>query len=119
MMDKKIEEYIDKQPSPQKEIILKVRDIFTKTLPNCNEGFAWGVMVYAGGKFYIAAMKNRVHVGFAITGLNKEEIDMFEGSGKTMRHIKIHSLKDIKEERLIKMINMVNKKATCPPDFKG
>ena len=118
-MDKKIEEYIDKQPSPQKEIILKVRDIFTKTLRNYNEKFAWGVMVYAGGKFYIAAMKNRVHVGFAITGLNKEEIDMFEGSGRTMRHIKIHTMEDIKEEHLIKLINMVNKKASCPPDFKG
>ena len=64
-------------------------------------------------------MKNRVHVGFAITGLNQEEIDMFEGSGKTMRHIKIHSLEDIKKESLVKMINMVNKKASCPPDFKG
>ena len=118
-MDKKVEEYIDKQQSPQKEIILKVRDIFIKTLRNYNEKFAWGVMVYAGGKFYIAAMKNRVHVGFAITGLNKEEIDMFEGSGKTMRHIKIHSLEDAKDERLVKLINMVNKKAACPPDFKG
>ncbi len=118
-MNEKVKEYIEKQDSPQKEIILKVRDIFLKSLPNCNEHFAWGVMVYEGGKFYIAAMKNRVHVGFAITGLNKEEINMFEGSGKTMRHIKINSLKDIKEERLVKMINMVNKKATCPPDFKG
>jgi hypothetical protein len=118
-MDKKVDEYIDKQQSPQKEIILKIRDIFIKTLPNCNEKIAWGVVVYAGGKFYIAAMKNRVHVGFAINGLNKEEIEMFEGSGKTMRHIKIYSLEDIKEERLVKMINMVNKKASCPPDFKG
>ena len=118
-MDEKIKAYIDKQPFLQKEIILKVRDIFTKTLRNYNEEFAWGVMVYEGGKFYIAAMKNRVHIGFAITGLNKKEIDMFEGSGKTMRHIKIHSLKDIEEERLVKMINMVNKKSTCPPDYKG
>ena len=118
-MNEKVKEYIEKQESPQKEIILKVREIFRKTLPNRNEKFAWGVVVYAGGKFYIAAMKNRVHVGFAITGLNKEEIDMFDGSGKTMRHIKIHSLEDIKEERLVKMINMVNKKAICPPDFKG
>jgi hypothetical protein len=118
-MNEKVKKYLEKQDSPQKEIILKVRDIFLKTLPNCNETFAWGVMVYAGGKFYIAAMKNRVHVGFAITGLNKEEIDMFEGSGKTMRHIKIHSMEDIKEERIVKMINMVNKKAICPPDFKG
>ena len=34
----------------------------------------WGVPTFAGGKFYIAAMKNCVHVGFAIRGLDKEEI---------------------------------------------
>jgi hypothetical protein len=118
-MNEKVKEYIDKQDSPQKEIILKVRDIFRKTLLKCKEKIAWGVIVYAGGKFYIAYMKNRVHVGFAITGLNKEEIDMFEGTGRTMRHIKIHSLEDIKEEKLVKLINMVNEKASCPPDFKG
>jgi len=118
-MNEKVREYIDKQNSPQKEIILKLRDVFVKNLPNCNEQFAWGVVVYGGGKFYIAAMKNRVHVGFGITGLDKEEIDMFEGSGKTMRHIKIHSLEDIDEQRLIKLIDMVNEKASCPPDFKG
>ena len=118
-MEQKIREYIDKQNSPQKEIILKIRDIFIKNLPNCKEQFAWGVVVFGGGRFYIGAMKNRVHVGFAITGLDKEEIAMFEGTGKTMRHIKIHSLEDINEERLVKMINMVHKKASCPPDFKG
>ena len=78
-------------------------------------GVLWSMQV----ENFIASMKNRVHVGFAITGLNKEEINMFEGSGRTMRHIKIHSLKDIKEERLVNLINMVNKKASCPPDFKG
>ena len=118
-MNEKVKEYLEKQDSPQKEILLKLREIFQKTLQNCNEKFAWGVVVYAGGKFYIAAIKNRVHVGFAINGLSKEEIDMFEGTGKTMRHIKIHSLEDIDEEKIVKLINIVNKKATCPPDFKG
>ena len=117
-MDKKVDEYIDKQKSPQREILKELRKIFLNTLQSHNEKTAWGVVVYAGGKFYIAAMKNRVHVGFAITGLSKEEIELFEGSGKTMRHIKIHSLEDIKEERLVKLINIVDKKATCPPDFK-
>ena len=76
---------------------------------------AWGAVTFAGGKFYIAAMKNRVHVGFAITGLNKEEISMFEGSGKTMRHVKIPTLEDIDEKKLVKMIKMVDKKAICKP----
>ena len=112
-MNKQVDEYIEKQKSPQKEILKKVRKIFHKTLPNCEEKSAWGVVAFAGGKFYIAAMKNRVHVGFAITGLNKKEIDLFEGSGKTMRHIKIHSLEEIDEKKLVKLIKLVDKKSIC------
>jgi len=112
-MDKQVEEYIEKQGSPQKEIILKVRDIFLKTLPNCEEKKTWGVVVFGKDKFYIGAIKDRVHVGFAITGLTKEEIKLFEGSGKTMRHIKIHSIDDIDEKKLVELIKMVDKKTTC------
>lgn len=114
-MDKQVDEYIAKQKSPQKEILKKVRKIFIKTLPNFEEKSAWGVIAFSEGKFYIAAMKNRVHVGFTIIGLNKGEIDLFEGSGKTMRHIKIHSLEEIDEEKLVKLIKLVNKKAICEP----
>ena len=60
-------------------------------------------------------MKNRVHVGFAITGLNKEEISLFEGNGKTMRHIKIPTLEKIDEKTLVKLIKIVDKKAICKP----
>jgi hypothetical protein len=114
-MDKQVSEYIKKQKSPQKEILKKIREIFQNTLPSFEEQTAWGVVVFGGGKFYIAAMKNRVHVGFAITGLTEEEISLFEGSGKTMRHIKINSLDDIDEERIKKLIILVDKKARCVP----
>ena len=112
-MDKQVEEYIEKQDPPQKEILLKVRKIFLKTLPNCKEKKTWGVIVFGTDKFYIGAIKNRVHVGFAINGLDKEEIGLFEGSGKTMRHIKIHSLEDIDEKKLVKLIKLVDKKTIC------
>ena len=112
-MDKQVNEYIEKQSPLQKEILQKVREIFHKTLPDCEEKKAWGVVAFAGGKFYIGAIKNRVHVGFAIMGLNEEEIGFFEGSGKTMRHIKIHSMEDINEEKLVKLIKLVDKKSIC------
>ena len=112
-MDKQVNEYIEKQKSPQKQIIKIVRKIFQKTLPSCEEKMAWGVITFGAGKFYIAAMKNRVHVGFAITGLSKDEVSLFEGSGKTMRHIKIPSLENIDEKMLVKLIKMVDKKAVC------
>ena len=115
-MDKEVEKYIEKQQAPQKEILKKVRDLILETIPGCDEKTAWGVVAFSGGKFYIAALKNKVHVGFAINGLSKKEISQFEGSGKTMRHIKIHSLSDIDEKKVANLIKMVDKKAVCHPD---
>jgi len=112
---KQVDVYIEKQKSPQKEILQEIREIYQKTLPNCGEKMAWGVVTFASGKFYIAAMKNCVHVGFAITGLSENEISMFEGSGKTMRHIKIPTLESIDKITLVKMIELVDKKAICKP----
>ena len=112
-MDEKVKQYIEKQKSPQKEIILAVREIFFETIKNCKEKFGWGVIVLAIGKFYIAAMKSRVHIGFSIIGLDKEDVGFLEGGGKTMRHIKIQDLKDIDEPKLKKLIKLVNKKARC------
>jgi len=115
MNSKEVDKYIEKQKPPQKEIMIKIRKLILKTLHKGEEKMAWGVPVFAGGKFYIVALKNCVHIGFAINGLSKEEVDLFEGSGKTMRHIKIHSSKDMDEKKLVKLIRMVNKKAVCKP----
>lgn len=112
-MDKLVEGYIEKQQPQLKEIILRVRELFFKTLANCTEKKTWGVITLGNDKFYIAAMKDRVHVGFSINGLKPEEIALFEGSGKTMRHIKIHTVDDIDGEKLVKLIKMVDKKANC------
>ena len=114
-MERQVNEYIEKQQSPQKEILQELRKIFQETLPNCQEKAAWGAVTFAEGKFYIAAMKNRVHVGFAITGLNKDEIGFFEGSGKTMRHIKIFRVENIDKKNLERLIKMVDKKTVCKP----
>lgn len=112
-MEKEIEEYIVKQPPHIKQIIFKVRDIFFKTIPQCSEKKNWGVISLGNDKFYIAAINNRVHIGFAITELSKEEIQLFEGSGKTMRHLKIYSLEDIDEKKIVKLIKMVEKRSIC------
>jgi uncharacterized protein YdhG (YjbR/CyaY superfamily) len=112
-MANQIEEYIEKQKSPQKEILQQVRRIFRETLPNCKEEMRWGVITFASGKFYIAAMKNRVHVGFAITGLRSDELALFEGNGKTMRHIKIPTIDSIDNANLVRLIEMVDRQVIC------
>jgi hypothetical protein len=111
-----VQSYIDRQKSPQKEIIIELRRIFHKTCPVLKEKRRWGVITYSNSKFYIASMKNRVHVGFSIIGLSKDEIGFFEGSGKTMRHLKIFGLEEINEKRLVDLIRLVDMKASCVPE---
>jgi hypothetical protein len=60
-------------------------------------------------------MKTREHVGFAINRLSREEIKLFEGCGKTIRHIKIHSLDEVDEKKLVRLIKIIDKKAICKP----
>jgi hypothetical protein len=114
-MDTQVNAYIEKQPSPQKEILQELRVIFREAIPNCKEEMRWGVITFVSGKFYIAAMKTCVHVGFTIAGLKSDEVALFEGTGKTMRHIKIAALEGIDTLSLVNMIKLVNEKATCKP----
>ena len=53
------------------------------------------------GKYYIVALKYHCNLGFSIKGLSKKEKSFLEGSGKTMKHIKIYSSKEIDEKKIL------------------
>ena len=108
-MDGKVENYIEKQESPQKEICQKLREIILKTFPGIREEMKFGVLWYEG-KYYVVSLKDHVNLGFSIKGLSKKEQGFFEGSGKTMKHIKIYSLKEIDEERITGLLKIVKGK---------
>ena len=106
-MDKKVDEYIKKQESPQKEICQKLRKIIFNTFPDIKEEIKWGVPSYGKNKYYIVALKTHVNLGFSIKGLSAEEIALFEGTGKTMRHIKIFSEDEIDEKHIVKLLKLI------------
>ena len=109
-MSNKVDDYIQKQRSPQQEICRALRKLIMETLPDIEEEMKWGVPAFAGGKFYIVALKDHVNLGFSIEGLSKEEIALFDGGGKTTKHIQIASLEDIDKKRITKLLNLVNNK---------
>jgi hypothetical protein len=110
MKDKKVDEYIEKQKSPQKEICNKLRKIIFKTFPNSKEEMKWGVPSYVNGKYYFVALKTHVNLGFSINGLSKEKIALFQGNGKTMRVIEIKSENEIDEKQIVKLLKLVEEK---------
>ena len=113
IVDKKVEEYIQKQKPLNKEICQQLRKIIFKTIPRIKEEMKWGAIVFGDGKFYIGMVKHGVNLGFSVNGLNKDETALFEGNGKTMRHLKITSLDEINEKKISKLVKLVNKKAVC------
>ncbi len=108
-MNKKVAEYFEKQASPQKEICKKLRSIIIKTFPGISEEMKWGAPVYDGGKFYIAAVRQGVNLGFSVEGLTAAEMNRFRGKGTTMRHIKILTVKDIDEREIVELLGVVKK----------
>ena len=114
--DKKVDEYMEKQKSPQKEICKKLRGIIFKTLPKIDEEMKMGVAWY--GKYYIVGLKDSVNLGFSVKGLSKRDKDNFTGTGKLMRHLKFKEQKEVDEKKIVDLLKLVNKKAECESCFK-
>ncbi|NVM16663.1 MAG: DUF1801 domain-containing protein [Candidatus Lokiarchaeota archaeon] len=108
-MSSNVNEYIEKQQSPQKGICKKLRSIILNKYPSINERMKYGVPYY-NDKFYIVALKNHVNLGFSIKKLTDDELALFEGDGKLTRHVKVKSLIEIDEERIVELLDMVNSK---------
>ena len=79
-MDKKVDDYIKKQKSPQRDILKKLRKIILKTFPDIDEQMLWGVPCYGiddsgkctCAKFYIVALRDHVNLGFSLKGFTPE-----------------------------------------------
>jgi hypothetical protein len=105
-MKSDIDIYIDKQKLPHKEICLRLRKLILEIFPGIDEEMKWGVPAFAGGRFYIVALKNHINLGFASEGLTKDELKLFDGGGKTTRHLRIDS-PDVHEERIVGLLKLV------------
>jgi hypothetical protein len=109
-MSTDVKKYIEKQKSPQKEIVQRLRDIILKTLPSIKEEFKMGVPWYED-MLYVVALRDHVNLGFSVKGLSEQEMALFEGKGKMMRHRKFYSLEDVDEARAAELLRLVAEKS--------
>ncbi|MDF1699219.1 MAG: DUF1801 domain-containing protein [Saprospiraceae bacterium] len=109
MQDKRVDAYIAKQKSPQKEVCIALRKIILDTYPEITEEMKWGVPSYGNGTYYFVALKTHVNLGFSIKGLSKEQIALFQGTGKTMRIIEINSVNEIEPQKIVTLLHLIKK----------
>lgn len=103
-MNTQVTEYIENAPAEQKEIMQLVRTIIHQNVQNVKEDFKWSRPIFKTTKdfAYFLVNKNYVTIGFTkeIEKLNDPK-NILEGTGKTMRHIKLKKVANIDSVLLI------------------
>ena len=114
---KEVDQYIANLPEDIQEITDSLRKIILNVSPELEEEYKWSMPNYSykGLACYLQASKKHVNLGFQ-KGNELEEKDihnLLQGTGKTMRHIRIKKMEEIKPEvftSLIQAAMELNKK---------
>ncbi len=112
MTNKQITEYINNLPKEQQEIMQAVRALIHQKVENVTEEFKWSRPVFKLEKdfAYLQANKNHVNLGFYKDFEKlKDPKGLLEGTGKTMRHIKLKTVADIDAGLLGEWLKVITK----------
>lgn len=102
--------YINKGSTYQVKLLSELRDLIHSTVPNTAESIKWGFPVFGNPKdfSYLRHSKNHITLGF----YNIDKIDdpdtILEGSGKTLKHIKIKNETDIPTTQLKNWLSAIS-----------
>ncbi len=110
-MNQEVTTYIENSTENHKATLTALRKLVLSIAPNVNEQFKWSRPVYAFEKdfCYLKTTKKHVTLGFFEFDKIKTNTQLIEGTGKSMRHIKISEVKDISDFQLKEMIEEVLK----------
>jgi hypothetical protein len=109
-MRRTVDDYIERQPSPQKEICRELRKIIIDTFPGIMEEIKMGVPWYEG-RFYIVGLTDHVNLGVSLAGLSKDDVSLLQGGGKTMKHLAFSSPGEINRDKIVELLQKVKKKS--------
>lgn len=111
MMNKGVRTFIEKSADTHKPILTALRKLIFSVAPNAEEQFKWSRPVYALEKdfCYLKTTKKHVTLGFFEFNKIKTNKDLIEGTGQSMRHVKLSDVSEIKSFKIKKMFKEVLK----------
>lgn len=102
-MHQDVTTYIEDAPKEQRDIMRLIRSLLHESVADVVEEFKWSRPVFSKGKGFAYFQANKGHVSIGFTRHFEKLNDpngLLEGTGKTMRHVKIKSVSDIDADRL-------------------
>ena len=103
-----VDQYIIGLPKNIQDITVALREIILDSFPELIEEFKWSMPNYSynGLVCYLQSSKKHVNLGFHKGNelLEKDRNQLLQGTGKTMRHIRITKIEDIQQEAFKSLI---------------
>ena len=116
---KSVTEYENSLKGPRSTIVKRLRAIVRRAAPGAKESVKWAqpVFEYNGPFCYIRAHSKHVNLGFFRGAEISDPKGILEGTGASMRHVKVASMADVDVKdlgKLIKAAVVLNKKKGNP-----
>jgi hypothetical protein len=102
---KTVESILGNLEPQQKGVAETLRSIVKKTLPQSEEIVKWGNITYViKGKNLAWIMLYKDHADFGFFRGTELSSKLLEGTGKSLRHIKIQEIKDVNEAEIARLL---------------
>lgn len=95
---KDVEAYVKSIEPGKRAHVEALRRFVKKEAPDLREAIRWGNLSWLGNKdvCWVLVYDEHVNFGFHNGALLKDPKGLLEGTGKRLRHVKIHEAKDIR-----------------------
>lgn len=105
----KVTAYISQATPEQIELLETLRQLIHENVPETTEEIKWNIPVFAKTKdyTYLRFAKKHITFGFYNTDKIEDPDNILEGSGKTLKHIKIRVLEDIDKALIGKWLKAI------------
>ena len=99
---KDVDQLLARIESPQRDVATALREAILEAGPELREGVKWGVPCYSANKLVcsIAAHSDHTNLEFYRGTSLRDPKRLLEGTGKSLRHVKLHSVADVTPIRL-------------------
>lgn len=102
-----IEEFFDSLSNAVEPLARSLRALIRRAIPEASESIKWGMPVYETGRLVCAIRPAADYVALQFYGMGTSLSDpdgLLEGNGKRMRHVKIRSQADIRNDLFTRWI---------------
>ncbi|MDG1148325.1 MAG: DUF1801 domain-containing protein [Crocinitomicaceae bacterium] len=107
--NEKVTEYINSAQEDQIETLEILRKLIHESVSSVTEEIKWGIPVFAKTKDFTYLRFSKKHITFGFYNIDKIEDlnNLLEGSGSTMKHIKIKNKTDFDEKVVSKWLKSI------------